>query len=478
MKKTYGVCFGLLALGLAGLGAPASRAAANEAGGGSETAVTSAATPSTPAAVSAPADLQKRIDALKAELAELNSELAAAASDPGTATPVAPDTATQDQGSPTPANPQQAPTPAANAAAPMPLPNPSMTAPLSTAVPHEIAAGPFGKLQVTGILSGLAWAQDNHVPGDKSTQADVSNAQVFVQKTTGWFQFYFQGGVYNIPALGTPFTATSITNPLLYGPLPQGYVKLVKGNFNVEVGALPTLIGAEYTFDFENMNIERGLLWNQENAVNRGIQVNDTYKKLSLSFSWNDGFYSNHYSWLSGSAAWAFNSANTLTFVAGGNFRSDGRNTTATPLFLNNSEIYNIIYTYTKGNLMITPYYQYTRVHQEPNIGILEGAHTNGGALLVNYNFKHGFSLAARPEYIKSSGNTADPDAINLLYGPATGAFSFTVTPTWAKDGFFIRGDFSAVHATNFNSTTDLAFGPTGSNANQLRGAVEAGFMF
>ena len=40
-NKTYGVCVGLLALGLVGLGAPASHAAsrlaAGEAGGGSET---------------------------------------------------------------------------------------------------------------------------------------------------------------------------------------------------------------------------------------------------------------------------------------------------------------------------------------------------------------------------------------------------------------------------------------------------------
>ena len=108
-----------------------------------------------------------------------------------------------------------------------------------------------------------------------------------------------------------------------WGPLPIGYVKLVKGNFSAEVGELPTLIGAEYTFSFENLNIERGLLWNQETAVSRGIQLNETYKKLSLSFSWNDGFYSNRYNWLSGSAAYAFNAANTLSFVAGGNLGND-----------------------------------------------------------------------------------------------------------------------------------------------------------
>jgi hypothetical protein len=47
--------------------------------------------------------------------------------------------------------------------------------------------------------------------------------------------------------------------------VPQSFLKLQAGkNTAFEIGALPTLIGAEYTFSFENMNVERGLLWNQE----------------------------------------------------------------------------------------------------------------------------------------------------------------------------------------------------------------------
>ena len=100
MNKTYGVCLGLLALGLVGLGAPASRAqsrlAAGEAGGGSETAATSAASSSSSPTASSPADLRQRIDALKAELADLNTELAAE-KDGDSATSAA---APQDQGAP------------------------------------------------------------------------------------------------------------------------------------------------------------------------------------------------------------------------------------------------------------------------------------------------------------------------------------------------------------------------------------------
>src|SRR6516164_4754691 len=381
--------------------------------------------------------------------------------------------APQDQGGAAPANPSQAQTPAQTPPAPQPLPNPSMTAPLQTAVPHTFDAGPFGKLAITGILSGMGLTQSNWAPTDSSTHWDVSNGQIFIQKTTGWWQFYLQGGVYNIPALGTPFLSTVDTVKNIYGPFPQGYLKLVKGNFSVEAGALPTLIGAEYTFSFENMNIERGLLWNQENAVNRGIQLNESYKKLSLSFSWNDGFYSNRYTWLSGSLTYAFNGSNSLSFVGMGNAGEYAKNTLATPLALNNSDIYNVIYTYSHESWMIQPYFQYTNVPTNAKIGITQGASTRGGALLLNYNFKHGISMAARPEYISSTGSVSN-GAVNLLYGPGSGAFAFTVTPTYSKGGFFLRGDFSVVHATS--TTPGDAFGYGGTNANQLRGVVEAGF--
>jgi hypothetical protein len=357
----------------------------------------------------------------------------------------------------------------------MPLPMPSMSGPLQTAIPHEVDGGPFGKLEITGILSGIGLTQGNHIAGDDATHWDISNGQVFVQKTTGWWQFYLQAGAYTLPALASPFFSAGDTVKNFYTAFPQGYLKLVKGNFSAEIGALPTLIGAEYTFTFQNMNIERGLLWNQENAVNKGIQLNYTYKKLSASVSWNDGFYSNRYTWLWGSLTYAFNAANSFSFVAGGNAGTYAKNTLATPLLLNNEEIYNAIYTYTKGSWVIQPYFQYTNVPTAPKVGIPVGAATRGGAVLVSYNFKHGIYLAARPEYISTTGSVAS-GAANLLFGPGSSAFSFTLTPTYTRGTFFARGEFSIVHATDF--TPGFAFGTAGLNDNQPRGLIEMGFLF
>lgn len=375
-----------------------------------------------------------------------------------------------------PAADSSAQTPAAAPSTPAPLPNPSMTVPLSTAAPpHTFNAGPFGTVAITGILSGMGLTQSNWVPGDKSTHWDLSNGQVFLQKTSGWFQFYLQGGAYNLPALGFPIISTVNTITGLYGPLPTAYVKLVKGNFNVEIGELPTLIGAEYTFTFENMNVERGIVWGQENAITRGVQVSDTFKKLSLTASWNDGFYSNVYNWISGSAAYAFNSSNTLSFVAAGNAGSTTSSSAATPFLQNNGSIYNVIYTYSHESWTITPYFQYTHVPANAALGIPVSGSTNGGALLLNYNFKHGISLAVRPEYITSSGSAAT--GLNLLgYGGGSGAFAFTVTPTYQKGGFFLRGDVSVVDARS--ATPGLVFGQLGLNTKQTRGVIESGFMF
>ena len=376
-----------------------------------------------------------------------------------------------------PASADTAPAPADPA--PAPLPTPSITGPVGWLPPALFEAGPFGKIAVNGILDGLGMWTGNYVPGDNSTQAALSNGQVFIQKADGWFQFYLQAGAYNIAALGTPFLATDKTVSKLYGPVPVAFLKLQPGknspfkNTSLLIGSLPTLIGAEYTFTFENMNVNRGLLWNQENAVNRGIQINQTMGKFTASLSWNDGFYSNRYSWLTGSLTYT-KGPHSLAFVGGGNYGQTAFQTYATPV-QNNSRIYNVIYTYTKGSWILQPYVQWTNVPTNPNVGIVKGASTTGGAMLASYTFKHGFSLPVRWEYISSSG-TAGEQAVNLIYGPGSAATSVTVTPTFQRGGFFVRGDLAYVHASNI--TPGDAFSRNGLNQNQPRAMAEFGFIF
>jgi len=367
-----------------------------------------------------------------------------------------------------------APAPAAPAA-PGPLSSPSMTGPLSNLPPAVFDAGPFGKISGNGFLSGMGLVQNNPIPGDKDTQVGLSNGQIILQKADGVFQFYLQAGMYNLPSLSAPFLQTDKTVSNLYGPVPVGFVKLQAGkNTSFQIGSLPTLVGAEYTFTFENMNIERGLLWNQEPAISRGIQVNQTMGKFTASASWNDGYYSNRYSWISGSLAYA-NGPHAISFVAAGNVGQTAYSTSATPLYQNNSSIYNVIYTYSKGSWIVTPYFQYSNVPTNTKIGIAKGASTTGGALLVNHTFKHGFSLPVRWEYIAASGSPTD-GSINLLAGPGSNGTSITVTPTFQYGGFFGRVDVSFVHGGSY--VPGDVFGPAGMNNNQTRAVAEIGFVF
>lgn len=363
---------------------------------------------------------------------------------------------------------------AANVPAATPLPTPSITRPLQAAPPIVFDGGPLGKLDLNGIVSGMGVWQRNHVADDNSTLAALSNGQVFIQKTTSWWQFYVQAGAYNILALGTPVLSTDKVISDLYGPVPVAYLKLAREeNTSVMIGALPTLMGAESTFDFQNMNINRGLLWNQENAVNRGIQVDQTLGKYTASLSWNDGYYSNRYSWLSGSLTYA-SGAHSLSFIGMGNLGQTAFKTLATPV-QNNSMMYAAIYTYTKGRWIVQPYYQYSNVPTNPAVGVRRGASTNGGALLVSRTLKHGFSLAGRGEYLASTGSSAE-GSVNLMYGPGSSAWSITLTPTFQYQRFFARGDLSFVRAIDI--APGAAFGPTGTNPKQPRGVMEVGFLF
>ena len=378
---------------------------------------------------------------------------------------------------------QEAPPAAMPPAAPMsPVSTPSMAGPLSANVtPLTLNLGPLGdKIYVSGAVSALAFQQTpaTNFGSDSKSRLDLDNGQVFVQKVDGFFQFFVQAGIYSLPALGTPYFNSHQTVEATYGWVPQAFIKLVPAdNLSVEAGKLPTLQGDEYTFTYENMNIFRGLLWNQENAVTRGIQVNYTAGPVAFALSWNDGYYSNRYNSASGSVAYTIDMANSLSFVGSGNLGRTDYATSAAPLLQNNGSLFNIIYTHTDGPWVISPYVQYSSVNADARLGIPHSASATGVAVLASYGFNDFLKLAGRIEYIDSTGKGSTPgDSTNLLYGPGSSAFSFTITPTFQYQIFYARAEYSYVNA--MSTTASFAFGPAGTARSQNRFALEAGILF
>ena len=372
---------------------------------------------------------------------------------------------------------------AAGAAHADPLGMPAMGPTLSAdAKPTTFDAGPLGKIYVTGAVSGLVNAQNNTVPGDNDWTGDLSNAQVFIQKNDGVFQFFLQAGAYSEDVLGTPYAhvtdASSFPNET-FGYLPQAYIKIApSSSLSIQAGKLPTLIGAEYGFSFENINVDRGLIWNQEPLVSRGVQVNYAKGPVSLSVSLNDGYYSNVYNWVSGLAAFTLSPKDTLAIAAGGNLgTTTARNNFATPTAQNNGSIYNVIYTHSDGKWVINPYFQYDYVPTNAKLGFVKSAATWSGALLVKYGFTSEWSLGLRGEYIKQTGSAGDGSP-TLLYGPGSQAWSLTATPTYQHGIFFVRTDVSYTHATSGLANAAFLFGSAGADKSQFRVTGEAGVLF
>jgi hypothetical protein len=361
-----------------------------------------------------------------------------------------------------------------------PLPTPAMAGPLaSNSSPFSIDLPDWfgdagGKVYIGGAVTGLAYVQSNatHAAnGDADSLIDLSNAQVFVQKTDGWLQFYAQFGEYSLPTVGVPYTRSSTATTVNFGNVPVAYLKLQgEGDwsaFSLQGGKLPTLIGDEYTFTFENMNIERGLLWNIEPAVSTGIQGNYSNGPLTISLSWNDGTYAKTWNWISGLISYGFNGgSDTLAFSAGGNV--GGGNFS----FLNSGSVYDLIYTHTSGNWVISPYIQY---NVTPKVFLAKGSTVIGGAILATYSFDDHWKLSGRVEYESETGTPGvftTPDILG--YGPGSNAVSVTLTPTYQWKQLFARADVSYVSVGS--GTT--AFGPLGNKSDQFRGMFEAGILF
>jgi hypothetical protein len=386
--------------------------------------------------------------------------------------------------------------PAASAPAPIVLNGPGMNYPLvGAATPLSFdMGGPVGKVYVSGALSGMALTNDgksssnnnapNHVT--KNSVADITNAQVILQKIDGPVQFYIQGGGYSIPVVGQAYARASHQTDGSYGLIPTAYVKLVPNDtFSFQAGKLPTLLGAEYTYTFENTNIQRGLLWNQENVFTRGVQANYAKGPVAASVQVTDGFYSKDYKWVTASLSYTINDSNTVSLVAGGNIDKttvDNQTnlwTTASGAQAN-SQVYNVIYKYVKGPLTLQPYLQYTYVPSasaNDNVGYTgSSADTWGGALLANYAVNDSINIGARAEYIKSSGGTNSTGQNLLGYGANSKAWSLTVTPTYQVKNYFVRGEFSYVKVDGLSS--GLGFGSSGNDDTQATAMLETGFLF
>ena len=343
----------------------------------------------------------------------------------------------------------------------------------------------LGTWQFNAALTGLGGIQSNATGEAPRNYGDVSNAQAVISKSTGLFQLFAVAGYYSLPDLATSYLRAATQTQNTYRQLPIAIGTIAPNeNWSLNFGNLFALGGAEGTFSYENINIQRGLLWGQTNSVTRGMQLNYQKDALSSSVAWTDGAYSGKYNWLGVSVAYQATQKSAVTAIWNGSLSGNTTNTTGTPLLQNNSQITNLLFSYSGDTWGLTPYLQYTVVPSNPSIGITGTSSTQGAGLLATYRItplvegqpaKHNISLPFRLEYMNSFGNSGT-NANNLLYGPNSAAWSATVTPTFQNGSWFLRLEGSYVRATNYSNGS--AFGVSGNTPAQSRFLVEAGLLY
>ncbi|MBU3668188.1 MAG: hypothetical protein FGM53_06625, partial [Rhodocyclaceae bacterium] len=130
----------------------------------------------------------------------------------------------------------------------------------------------LGDWQAYVALTGLAAAQSNTSNASPKDFGDVSNAQFMLQKSSGWLQLFAMGGAYSQPALATNYTRAYTQTDGTWGFFPVGWISLAPSNeWRLDIGKIFAIGGGENTFTYQNINIQRGLLWTQTNVVTRGM---------------------------------------------------------------------------------------------------------------------------------------------------------------------------------------------------------------
>jgi hypothetical protein len=351
-------------------------------------------------------------------------------------------------------------------ASPSPSPSPS---------PAVQLHGVFSATEVFTSGVNATGSFDTPTGADLSARFNVSNAFGILTKNAGTLQYALQAGAYSIPVVGFAGNKTIATNANtgLYGPVPLAYLEYVPtGIFNVSAGVLATLTGAESTFTYEDWNVQRGAVWNVENAVSRGVRAAVTTGKLSITAGANDGFYSGSWVAAEGSATWAPDSNESLLFVAlVPNVRTPPNPTSSVA----NKELLDLVYTRNFGSWQIAPYLLYAQSPAAPSLGYTSSESAFGAAFLADVTLGSKWSTAFRYETLHN-GSALGATSLNadlVGYGPGSGVNTYTLTPEWKNGQVFARADFSQVRVTA--PTPGLAFGSGGTGTNQFRTAVEVG---
>ncbi|MCS7308155.1 MAG: porin [Aquificaceae bacterium] len=331
----------------------------------------------------------------------------------------------------------------------------------------ELKTELLGKLNISGALTIYGIHSVNGTDA-KKTRYDVGSALINISKPAGPFGFTFIGGAYSVPVVSLEIVKTSDSTDL-FSPLPVAYVEFapMKG-LSLQAGKLPTIIGYESAFTYQNNNFQRGLVWNMQPVVNNGVRLIYSTDLFSVKLGVNDGFYTLSTT----NPKPAFEASLGLTPIKDGsisfNFlipdKSSRPNDTAFPA---NKKQFNMVASYSVDKLSLGIDLIYVEAPADAEARVSTKAKASGGALHLSYDLKP-FKISGRVEYTKDNSDAGGVDLVGLKDGNK--AWTFTLTPSYSKGPVFVKAEVSYVNADNALTLN--------SKKNQTRLGLEVGFLF
>ena len=292
--------------------------------------------------------------------------------------------------------------------------------------------------------------------GVPSSTADISNALLNFTVTTGKVHANATVGTYGFPVVGFPLVAdnTAGANVNLYGPLPIAVLTYqFDSHVSVSAGKFGSLLGQESPFTYQNLNVQRGIGWNMEPVISRGVQVGYINGAWSANLREDDGYYSGTRRAFEGLIGWAPSASTSLQFavmIPGANVPPNITTSVA------NKAEYDLMYTRTIGKLQLLPYVLWVGSPASAALGYPNSESASAAVLLGNWTFSPQWSVAFRYEDARNTSSTSDtsPNADLVGFGAGSGAISQTFTPAYrfGNDGI-LRLEYSHASATGLSQT-------------------------
>jgi len=242
----------------------------------------------------------------------------------------------------------------------------------------------------------------------------------------------------------------------------EAYISYKAEGFDIEAGRLLTNIGGEAPYTWQNVNIQRGLVWYGEPVFYNGVRVSGELNGFNVYVGVNDRDTSDGKMALEAGLAAPINGYIDAAFNVLLPDHSDEDNT----------QIYNLTLNINAFEKMpLTLYADYLYKPQK-----ISDANGFGIALLGEYKVNEKLSIGGRVEYVQDDKNGNFYGLIDQNNPADNSAWTLTLTPKYQLNKYlYVRGELSYVN-------TDKKIYPKNANGdltdNEFRLGAELGFVF